>query len=173
MLILVLFVMIRVAEIILSLHYFLSCLRDVLSRYRRCLQYWPVLFLLLFLTHTVCLCHLSDVSLIHRHYSALVHFKNGPVILREGQFKCLSHWRNFCNIVWFRVVFLFYGDIVFNFFPSFLCSVLFIYLIFYQQLFLKLFKAKIWGENPYTFIWFQSFSDFFYDNPSSSYGSWY
>ena len=50
--------------------------------------------------------------------SSLNHFKH--CILREGQHRCLSLWRNFCNILWFRVVFFFSRVTVFffNFFFS-------------------------------------------------------
>ena len=50
---------------------------------------------------------------MHHHWFSLsfVHFKNGP--LRGGQPRYLSFSWDFCNIVWFQVVFSFSKDIFF------------------------------------------------------------
>ena len=89
---------------------FLCSLRDVLSIYRRYLQRWHVLFLLLFLKHIVTRYHLGDV----RVYTLLgVFLFSAPFvdvlplstlkmissILRGGQPRCLSLWWDFCNQV--------------------------------------------------------------------------
>ena len=90
-----LFVLVLVAAISISLLFFLCSLRVVLPMYWPYLQCWRFLFLLLFLTHIVCLYHLWDVRRYASSWvflfswficwsSSLVHIKNGPEYLSKG-----------------------------------------------------------------------------------------
>ena len=100
-----------------------SCsLRVLLLMRQRYLQYWRILFLL-FLTHIVYLCHLSDV----RPYASLVFLYSGPLawiltssilrmvpsILQDRQPRFLSLWWDFCSKAWFRDIFLIVWYILF------------------------------------------------------------
>ena len=81
------------------------------------LECWQVLFLLLSLMHSVCLCHLSNVTpspssltfFFLRHFVWVLFSytsKMIPSILQEGQPKCLFLRWHFCCRAWFREAFL-------------------------------------------------------------------
>ena len=116
------FVLFLVAVISRSLLFFLYSLRIVLSMSRRNLQCWRVLFLLIFLTHIVCLYLLWGVrpyslSLVFLFFCPFAEvlpmssLRIVPSILWGRQPRCLSLCWDFCNIVWFRVVFSFSWDL--------------------------------------------------------------
>ena len=94
---------------------FYAVFSSLYSMHRRYLECWQVGFLLLFLTHIVCLSHLWDVrpyasswvflfsgSFIEVFLSSTLRMV--PSILRGGQLRYLSLWWDFCYVVWFRVV---------------------------------------------------------------------
>ena len=112
-------VLFLVAVICLPLH----CLL-VVSMHRRYLECWRVLFLFLFLTHTVCLHNLWDVkpyassgvflsSCLFVEVFLLPTLRMFPSILQGGQPKYLFLRWNFFYVVWFRVVFSFSWGILF------------------------------------------------------------
>ena len=129
---------------------FLSSLWVILSMYRRYLRCWRVIVLLLFLTHTVCLCHLRDVV----PYALLLVFlfsnqfvevlpsftlRLVPSILQEGHPWYLSFWWDICYVVW-----------IFSFSSSLLCwcllpifSSISKFPFFWEFWFFSLFKRKV------------------------------
>ena len=126
-LILVLLVLYLVAVNSLSPHFFLCNLRVVVLIYRRYLDCRQVFFHFLFLTHTVCQSYLWNVkpyatSLVFLFSRPFVgdplwfSSRMVPSILRRVQARYLSLWWEFCYVVWFRVVFLFFWGIPFYFF---------------------------------------------------------
>ena len=102
---------------------FLWSIKVVISIHRSYLQYWWVLFLLLFMIHRVCLRHFWNVrsyawSLVFLFFGRFVEFLL-PFTLRMvssnlwgRQPKYLSFWRDFCDLVWFPVVFSFFLNIL-------------------------------------------------------------
>ena len=106
---------------------FLCSPRVVVLMHQRYLQTRWVFFLLLFLTPRACLRHLLDVQPYTSSWDFLC---SGPFvevlpsfnlrmvssILRGGQPRCLILWWDFCYIVYFRIVFSFSWDTLFNFF---------------------------------------------------------
>ena len=113
---LVLFVLFLVAVLSLPLRSLYS-LQDVLSRYRRYLQFWWVLFLLLFLIHTICLRYHWDVRV---YASTWVFFLYGPFLkvfslvcfMNNSEYHTRGTTRVF--IPWMR--FLLYSLVSSNFF---------------------------------------------------------
>ena len=81
------------------------------------LQCWQVLFLLLFLTHIVCLCQLSDPFVLVPSLSIL---RIVLSILQGELLRCLSLWWDSCYRVWFQEVFSFVWSSFFLFFLRFL-----------------------------------------------------
>ena len=89
---------------------FLCCIHVVVSMYRRYLEWWWVLFFHIFLTHTVCHCHLWDVRLYTSSWlffvlwSVCTSLVNGQEYLTREQPRFLCLREVFYYIVWFRVV---------------------------------------------------------------------
>ena len=106
-------------------HFSFALFKVVVSMYRRYVECWRVIFLLLFLTHTVCRCHLCILrpfasSWVFLFSSPFVEvltstLKMVPSILRGGQFSYLSPW---CYLAWFPAVFSFSWSIIFIFLSS-------------------------------------------------------
>ena len=110
-----------VAVINLPPHFFIV---QFLSMHQPCLECWEVLFLILFLTHTLYLRYLGDVRPDASPWVFLFScpfvrvlpwsiLRMVPNILGGGQPRYLSFWWDFCYVVWFRVVFLFSWGILF------------------------------------------------------------
>ena len=96
-------------------------LRVVVSIYWHYLECWRDLLFLIFLARIVCLCYLTDVrlydsSLLFSFYGPFDEVllsstsRMVPSVSRGGQPRCLSPWWDFCNKVWFWVVFSFSWD---------------------------------------------------------------
>ena len=94
---------------------------------QRYLEYWQVLFLLLFFTHTACLSRLWDVK---PYPSSIVFLCSDPFVLVllssiSGMIRsivqvkppiCLWFWWDFSYTIWFQVAFWFSGDSLFYFY---------------------------------------------------------
>ena len=105
-----------------------SYLWVIVMMYHRNLLCWQVIFLF-FSTHIVCLYHFSDAkldasSLVFLFSGSCVEVLPSPTsrmvlsILQRGQFRCLSFWWDFCNVVLFWIVFSFSSATLLKFFLS-------------------------------------------------------
>ena len=110
LLIIVLFVLFLDAVISLSLLFFMQSSRPCIDSSWRCLECCWVHFLV-FLTHIVCLCHLSDV----RPYASTL-VSSGPfviiiIIILIGNYVCVTQ-KLFSHLIWDIFVFVYMFSLV-------------------------------------------------------------
>ena len=110
-----------------------------------------VLFLILFLTHIVGLCHFSESFLDF----CSIHFfpRSSKMVLSSlqgGKTSCLLYWLDSCNCVWFCIGFPFAWDVNLNFFFYFIYvylmtfSVMIVSWISVRNLFIEEARALGW-----------------------------